>query len=102
MPHSKSLLISVHKAYSLPDEKKKTKSIDNELNPEWNEVDLLHNGDLISFGPSGRYRYLISVGLFAPRLVLQVLEFDLKGARLDSASHIDVVVKDYETIGKNK
>ncbi|XP_067344047.1 myoferlin-like isoform X2 [Channa argus] len=49
-------------------EKKKTKSIDNELNPEWNEV----------------------------------LEFDLKGTPLDSSSFIDVIVKDYETIGKDK
>lgn len=32
----------------------------------------------------------------------QVLEFDLKGTALDSASCIDVVVKDYETIGKDK
>ncbi|XP_028288019.1 myoferlin-like isoform X2 [Parambassis ranga] len=50
------------------DEKKKTKTIDNELNPVWNEV----------------------------------LEFDLKGAALDSSSNIDVIVKDYETIGKDK
>ncbi|XP_029311419.1 LOW QUALITY PROTEIN: myoferlin-like [Cottoperca gobio] len=50
------------------DEKKKTKSIDSELNPVWNEV----------------------------------LEFDLKGTGLDSSSYIDVIVKDYETIGKNK
>ncbi|XP_061083381.1 myoferlin-like [Conger conger] len=49
-------------------EKKKTKAIDNELNPVWNEV----------------------------------LEFDLKGSPLDSSSFIDVVVKDYETIGKDK
>ncbi|XP_029933511.1 myoferlin-like isoform X2 [Myripristis murdjan] len=50
------------------DEKKKTKSIDSELNPVWNEV----------------------------------LEFDLKGTALDSASYIDVIVKDYETLGKDK
>ncbi|XP_068162366.1 myoferlin-like isoform X2 [Antennarius striatus] len=50
------------------DEKKKTKSIDSELNPEWNEV----------------------------------LEFDLNGTPLDSSSYIDVIVKDYETIGKDK
>uniref|UniRef100_A0A8D3DDI5 C2 domain-containing protein n=1 Tax=Scophthalmus maximus TaxID=52904 RepID=A0A8D3DDI5_SCOMX len=50
------------------DEKKKTKSIDNELNPVWNEV----------------------------------LEFDLKGTALEPSSYIDVIVKDYETIGKNK
>ncbi|XP_028983374.1 myoferlin [Betta splendens] len=49
-------------------EKKKTKAINNELNPVWNDV----------------------------------LEFDLKGASLDAASFIDVVVKDYETIGKHK
>ncbi|XP_026165382.1 myoferlin isoform X2 [Mastacembelus armatus] len=49
-------------------EKKKTKAIDNELNPVWNEV----------------------------------LEFDLKGSSLDTSSFIDVVVKDYETIGKHK
>ncbi|XP_062415982.1 myoferlin-like isoform X2 [Pungitius pungitius] len=50
------------------DEKKKTKSIDNELNPVWNEA----------------------------------LEFDLKGIGLDSSSFVDVIVKDYETIGKDK
>ncbi|XP_053197896.1 myoferlin-like [Scomber japonicus] len=50
------------------DEKKKTKSIDSELNPVWNEV----------------------------------LEFDLKGNTLDSSSYLDVIVKDYETIGKDK
>uniref|UniRef100_UPI0037E7FE4C myoferlin isoform X2 n=1 Tax=Semicossyphus pulcher TaxID=241346 RepID=UPI0037E7FE4C len=49
-------------------EKKKTKTIDNELNPVWNEV----------------------------------LEFDLKGSPLDTSSFINVVVKDYETIGKDK
>ncbi|XP_068597029.1 myoferlin [Brachionichthys hirsutus] len=49
-------------------EKKKTKAIDNELNPVWNEV----------------------------------LEFDLKGSPLDGSSFINVVVKDYETIGKDK
>ncbi|XP_031733793.1 myoferlin [Anarrhichthys ocellatus] len=49
-------------------EKKKTKAIDNELNPVWNEV----------------------------------LEFDLKGSSLDASSFINVVVKDYETIGKDK
>uniref|UniRef100_A0A674AUE7 Myoferlin n=1 Tax=Salmo trutta TaxID=8032 RepID=A0A674AUE7_SALTR len=50
------------------DEKKKTKTIDSEVNPVWNEV----------------------------------LEFDLKGSVLDSSSYIDVIVKDYETIGKDK
>uniref|UniRef100_A0A673CJ86 Myoferlin-like n=1 Tax=Sphaeramia orbicularis TaxID=375764 RepID=A0A673CJ86_9TELE len=49
-------------------EKKKTKAIDNELNPVWNEV----------------------------------LEFDLKGTPLDASSFINVVVKDFETIGKDK
>ncbi|XP_061078522.1 myoferlin-like isoform X1 [Conger conger] len=49
-------------------EKLKTKSIDSELNPVWNEV----------------------------------LEFDLKGSSLDSSSFIDVIVKDYETIGKDR
>uniref|UniRef100_A0A8C8KAI1 C2 domain-containing protein n=1 Tax=Oncorhynchus tshawytscha TaxID=74940 RepID=A0A8C8KAI1_ONCTS len=48
-------------------EKKKTKAIDRELNPVWNEV----------------------------------LEFDLKGSPLDASSFIDVIVKDYETIGKD-
>lgn len=33
---------------------------------------------------------------------MQVLEFDLKGVPLDSSSYVDVVVKDYETIGKDK
>lgn len=37
-----------------------------------------------------------------PHLVSQVLEFDLKGVALDYSAYIDVIVKDYETIGKNK
>ncbi|KAL4641016.1 myoferlin [Arapaima gigas] len=49
-------------------EKKKTKVIQNNQNPTWNEV----------------------------------LEFDLKGSPLDSSSFIDVILKDYETIGKDK
>ncbi|XP_075072230.1 myoferlin isoform X2 [Mixophyes fleayi] len=49
-------------------EKKKTKSIDNELNPVWKEL----------------------------------LEFDLKGLPLDFSSSLEVVVKDFETIGKDK
>ncbi|XP_069812338.1 myoferlin-like [Dendropsophus ebraccatus] len=49
-------------------EKKKTKSIDNELNPVWN----------------------------------QLIEFDLKGIPLDFSSTLEVVVKDFETIGKDK
>ncbi|XP_031161831.1 myoferlin isoform X1 [Sander lucioperca] len=32
----------------------------------------------------------------------EVLEFDLKGSSLDASSFISVVVKDYETIGKDK
>ncbi|XP_076856143.1 myoferlin isoform X1 [Brachyhypopomus gauderio] len=32
----------------------------------------------------------------------ETLEFDLKGSSLDSSSFIDVIVKDYETVGKNK
>lgn len=44
----------------------------------------------------------ISDGLCVPHPVLQVLEFDLKGTGLDSSSYIDVIVKDYETIGKDK
>ncbi|KAM6997545.1 myoferlin [Tautogolabrus adspersus] len=32
----------------------------------------------------------------------EVLEFDLKGSSLDASSFINVVVKDYETIGKDK
>lgn len=35
-------------------------------------------------------------------LPFQIIEFDLKGTPLDSSSFIDVVVKDYETIGKDK
>ncbi|XP_072559922.1 myoferlin isoform X3 [Paramormyrops kingsleyae] len=50
------------------DEKKKTKSINSEVNPVWNEA----------------------------------LEFDLKGSALDSSSFVDVIVKDYETIGKDR
>uniref|UniRef100_A0A673HSV8 Myoferlin-like n=1 Tax=Sinocyclocheilus rhinocerous TaxID=307959 RepID=A0A673HSV8_9TELE len=53
--------------FQLTGEKKKTKAIDKELNPVWNEI----------------------------------IEFDLKGTPLDSSSFIDVVVKDYETIGKD-
>lgn len=34
--------------------------------------------------------------------LLQVIEFDLKGSCLDASSFITVVVKDYETIGKDK
>lgn len=37
-----------------------------------------------------------------PDLPFQIIEFDLKGTPLDSSSFIDVVVKDYETIGKDK
>lgn len=33
---------------------------------------------------------------------LQGLEFDLKGLALDASSFIDVIVKDYETIGHDK
>ncbi|XP_048361816.1 myoferlin isoform X1 [Sphaerodactylus townsendi] len=50
------------------DEKKKTKSIDSELNPVWNEI----------------------------------LEFDLKGIPLDISSSLQIVVKDFETLGQNK
>ncbi|XP_008284661.1 myoferlin isoform X2 [Stegastes partitus] len=49
-------------------EQRKTKVIDNELNPVWDEI----------------------------------LKFNLKGPPLDASSFIDVVVKDYETIGKDK
>uniref|UniRef100_A0ACB8F8Y2 Uncharacterized protein n=1 Tax=Sphaerodactylus townsendi TaxID=933632 RepID=A0ACB8F8Y2_9SAUR len=49
-------------------EKKKTKSIDSELNPVWNEI----------------------------------LEFDLKGIPLDISSSLQIVVKDFETLGQNK
>lgn len=95
---------------SLLDEKKKTKVVDSDVNPVWNEVALI---------PSRLGRSMLKhadLALIAGRLVLltsapshiwcsllsQVLEFDLKGTLLDSASCIDVVVKDYETIGKNK
>ncbi|XP_028585610.2 myoferlin isoform X2 [Podarcis muralis] len=50
------------------DEKKKTKKIDSELNPVWNEI----------------------------------LEFDLKGIALDISSVLQIIVKDFETIGQNK
>nr|XP_045002954.1 myoferlin isoform X1 [Jaculus jaculus] len=50
------------------DEKKKTKKVDNELNPVWNEI----------------------------------LEFELRGLPLDSSSSLEIVVKDFETIGQNK
>ncbi|XP_078269853.1 myoferlin-like [Rhinoraja longicauda] len=49
-------------------EKKKTKSVGNELNPVWNEK----------------------------------IEFDLKGEALNASSSVLVVVKDHETIGKDK
>ncbi|XP_054622805.1 myoferlin-like isoform X2 [Dunckerocampus dactyliophorus] len=50
------------------DEKQKTKAIDSEVNPVWNEV----------------------------------LEFNLNGAALEANSHLDVIVKDSETFGKDK
>lgn len=50
------------------DEKRKTRTIDSELNPVWKEL----------------------------------LEFDLKGTPLDYSSFLEVVVKDFETIGKDK
>ncbi|XP_066478183.1 myoferlin isoform X2 [Tiliqua scincoides] len=50
------------------DEKKKTKKIDSELNPVWNEI----------------------------------LEFDLRGIPLDISSSLQIIVKDFETIGQNK
>ncbi|XP_004838576.1 myoferlin isoform X4 [Heterocephalus glaber] len=50
------------------DEKKKTKKVDNELNPVWNEI----------------------------------LEFDLRGIPLDFSSSLEIIVKDFETIGQNK
>lgn len=49
-------------------EKKKTRTVDNELNPVWNEK----------------------------------IEFDLKGEALNASSSVLVVVKDHETIGKDK
>lgn len=39
---------------------------------------------------------------FSASLFVQVLEFDLKGSPLDASSFLDVVVKDFETIGKDK
>ncbi|KAM8924190.1 myoferlin isoform 2-T2 [Pelodytes ibericus] len=53
---------------SFKDQKKKTKAIDNELNPVWKEL----------------------------------LEFDLRGIPLDYYSTLEIVVKDFETIGKDK
>ncbi|XP_061765119.1 myoferlin isoform X3 [Nerophis ophidion] len=50
------------------EEKQKTRTIDSEVNPVWNEV----------------------------------IEFNLKGAALEANSHIDVIVKDSETFGKDK
>lgn len=44
---------------------------------------------------------LVTATLFLA-LFIQVLEFDLKGSSLDASSFISVVVKDYETIGKDK
>uniref|UniRef100_A0A3P8PUD8 C2 domain-containing protein n=1 Tax=Astatotilapia calliptera TaxID=8154 RepID=A0A3P8PUD8_ASTCA len=40
--------------------------------------------------------------LFSTRKTVWLVEFDLKGKALDSSSFIDVIVKDYETIGKDK
>ncbi|KAI4889280.1 hypothetical protein NFI96_010829, partial [Prochilodus magdalenae] len=61
-------------------ETKKTRSINSEVNPVWKEDNEPH----------------------AVLLLFQTLEFDLKGSPLDSSSFIDVFVKDFETIGKDK
>lgn len=50
-----------------------------------------------------KYSEISAHGCFDLCLIAsQVLEFDLKGSALDSSSYIDVIVKDYETIGKDK
>lgn len=45
---------------------------------------------------------LVLLLIFWTSLFVQVLEFDLKGSPLDASSFLDVVVKDFETIGKDK
>lgn len=35
-------------------------------------------------------------------LLVQILEFDLKGIPLDISSSLQIIVKDFETIGQNK
>lgn len=92
------LSVFIHAIYfthfSPAGEKKKTKSIDNELNPVWNEVsDYNKELDL---------QNTVLVDLCCVCVNLQALEFDLKGSPLDASSFIDVVVKDFETIGKDK
>lgn len=81
----------------LTGEKKKTKAIDSELNPVWNEVNL---GLFVMCERIDHCGLLVI--LTVSFLHSQVLEFDLKGSSLDASSFIDVVVKDYETIGKDK
>lgn len=76
----------------LSGEKKKTKAIANELNPVWNEVSA--SEWKMSLGSLVIFMYLDTC--------LQVLEFDLKGSSLDASSSVDVIVKDYETIGKDR
>lgn len=116
-------------------EKKKTKAIDNELNPVWNEVSreavkcesyrmwicsLGNNYSLESWvqpmvQPCRVHCVFVlkTLLLLSPQLQyvgdwnllflsFQVLEFDLKDSSLDASSFINVVVKDYETIGKDK
>lgn len=83
----------------LTGEKQKTKAIDNELNPVWNEVsEWLKVSVHFYFS-----HYLVTWDVYmCPFLWSQVLEFDLKGSALEESSFIDVIVKDYETIGKDK
>lgn len=70
---------------------------------EWGECNTLTLRHLLlkMRCPNIDYVTVYDTGFFSC-LPVQILEFDLKGSPLDSSSFIDVVVKDYETIGKDK
>lgn len=101
----------------LTGEKKKTKAIDSDLNPVWNEVSAglelavmckSYSLWICMMGidklllPEFKWLFISEIFVTVSSSQLQVLEFDLKGSSLDASSFINLVVKDYETIGKDK